>query len=370
MGKAARRMRAILLPSYTWNPYQRLLAASLTELGVQSAAINEWPRRAPILGAWLAQGRPDVVHIHWIHEFLGGSKGKPTRRAVLWFEWQLRLLKVLRVRIVWTVHNLKGHEAGDDEPDARDAAAHRAIIERADAIILHCGHAREALIDLYEPSPAARQRMHVLPHGSYVRHYAVDADRTAAREGLGLPSSGVVFAFVGSIRGYKGVGELLDAFSGAADPGPDARLLVCGKPLPARLGRDLEQRAAADPRILLRLERIPEEDLTLVLRAADVVVLPFRDILSSGSAILALSHGRPVIAPALGCLPETLPADATILYDPDVPDALADAMRQAAASDLAVMGARARAYADNLDWAAIAARTAELYGADQEVLTD
>lgn len=353
--------RAILLPSYTWNPYQRLLAAELSELGIEAAAISEWPRRAPILGAWLAQGRPDVVHLHWIHDFLGGSKGRPSRRTVRWFDWQLRLLRLLRIRVVWTVHNLKGHEAAGSGSDDQDAAAHRAIIEHADAVILHCQAARDALIELYRPSPAARQRMHVLPHGSYVKQYAVDGDPVAAREALGLGSGGPVFAFVGSIRGYKGVGELLDAFVGSVDLGADARLLVCGKPLPARLGRELQQRAVSDPRIVLRLERIPEEDLSQVLRAADAVVLPFRDILTSGSAILALSHGRPVIAPALGCLPETLPADATFLYDPDAPSALAEALHQAARADLAAMGARARSFADSLDWATIAAQTAELY---------
>ena len=93
-------------------------------------------------------------------------------------------------------------------------------------------------------------------------------------------------------------------------------------------------------------------------------MLPFRDILTSGSAILALSHGRPVVVPALGCLPETLPADATFLYDPDDPDALAGALHRAAGADLAAMGVRARAWADGLDWGPIAAETARLYRGD------
>jgi glycosyltransferase involved in cell wall biosynthesis len=340
------------------------------------------------------------VHLHWIHDFLGGSTGRPSRRTVLAFDWQLRLLKARGVRLVWTVHNLQGHEA---DGDSRDADAHRALIERADAIILHCRHARAALIERYRPSAAARARMHVLQHGNYVRQYDVDADADAARATLGLQGVGPVFAFVGSIRGYKGVGELLEAFAeasrevSAGEPpafdmaaavdgprstgarpapkdapslpkdapppplGPEARLLVWGKPLPPRLGRDLEARAAHDPRIVLRLERIPEEDLSILLRASHAVVLPFRDILTSGSAILALSHGRPVIAPAMGCLPETLPGDATFLYDPNDPAALSQALRQAAVTDLADMGLRARAFADGLDWGPIAARTATLY---------
>lgn len=348
----------MLLPTYAWNPYLRMLAATLTELGIKSNVVSSWPARMPILGAWLAQGRPDVVHLHWIHDFLGGSRGVPSRRNVRWFDWQLRLLESRGVRIVWTVHNLKGHEAGDDP---NDADAHRRLIERCDAIILHCEYAREALIEMYQPSAAARERMHVLPHGNYVKHYAVDADPVAARRELGLPADAKVFVFVGAIRGYKNVGELLDAFSRLAELGPDARLMICGKPLPPKLGRELEERAAADARIILRLDRIPEEELSTVLRAADVAVMPFRNILTSGSAILAMSHGRPVVAPSLGCLPETLPADASILYDPDDSNGLRGALKAAAAANLADMGQKARDYADTLDWGPIATETAKLY---------
>jgi glycosyltransferase involved in cell wall biosynthesis len=77
--------------------------------------------------------------------------------------------------------------------------------------------------------------------------------------------------------------------------------------------------------------------------------------------VLALSHSRPVIAPAMGCLPETLPADATFLYDPEAADGLRNAIRKAAGADLASMGVRARAWADTVDWGPIAAETAKLY---------
>jgi beta-1,4-mannosyltransferase len=348
----------MLMPTYAWNPYLRLLGEAVQGQGLDVTIVSQWPDRYPILGAWLANGRPDVVHLHWIHDFLGGSKGAPTSRNVRWFDWQLRVLRLRGVRIVWTAHNLKAHEAGED---ARDAEAHRRLIERCDAVILHCDYARDALVELYSPSPEARARLHVIPHGGYTGHYPCDLDPDECRRTLGLPVSGPVFAFVGAIRGYKNVAELLDAFMRLTTAGPDARLLVCGKPIPRRLGRELEGIAAADPRIVLKLDRIPEEELSVILRAADVAVLPFRNILTSGSAILALSHGRPVIAPAMGCLPETLPPEAAILYDPDAPNALRDAMRTALSRDLGAMGRAARELAEGLEWGPIGARTAELY---------
>lgn len=350
--------RAIILPVYSWNPYQRLLAAALREEGVEVTLVDSWSKRSPILGAWWSHGRPETVQLHWVHDFLGGGKGQPTRRNVRWFEWQLRTLRRLGVRIVWTAHNLRSH-GGVDDP--RELDAYRRLVAQSHAVIAHCEAARRALIETYDLDEHLAARIRVIEHGSYVTHYAVDCDASAARSALGLPQDGRVFAFVGSIRGYKGVGDLIDAFMRLHETGPRDRLLVCGRPGPRRASRDIEQRAAADSRIILRLERLPDANLSEVLRASDVVVLPFRDILTSGSAILAMSHGRPVVAPRLGCLPETIPPDAGILYDPDVPGALEAAMRSALKRDLAAIGARARELADELDWGSVARRTAELY---------
>ena len=63
----------------------------------------------------------------------------------------------------------------------------------------------------------------------------------------------------------------------------------------------------------------------------------------------------------MGCLPQTLPEDASILYPPDAPDGLANAMRAALEADLPAMGRRAFEDARALDWDTIAAETAALY---------
>jgi beta-1,4-mannosyltransferase len=49
---------------------------------------------------------------------------------------------------------------------------------------------------------------------------------------------------------------------------------------------------------------IPEDEMQLFLNAADLVVLPYRDVLNSGAALLALSFNTPVLTPDAGALPE------------------------------------------------------------------
>ena len=85
------------------------------------------------------------------------------------------------------------------------------------------------------------------------------------------------------------------------------------------------------------------------------------DILTSGSAITALSFGRPIIVPAIGCLPETIDDSIGIVYDPHQPDALAQAMKTIRQRDLTALNVAAYRYAESLSWDAIAQLTLEAY---------
>ena len=142
---------------------------------------------------------------------------------------------------------------------------------------------------------------------------------------------------------------------------PDVRLVIAGRPVGTTIETDLRAAAAGDARISLHLRAIPDDEMQLYLRACDAMVLPFRDVLTSGSAILAMSFGRAVIAPRLGCLPETLTDDAAILYDPTAPDALRNALTTALGADLVGLGEAAAQRAATLGWDDIATATAALY---------
>jgi hypothetical protein len=96
----------------------------------------------------------------------------------------------------------------------------------------------------------------------------------------------------------------------------------------------------------------------VLLRAADLVVAPFADILNSASVMLALSFDRPVLAPALGSLPgvaEAVGAGWMRLYEPpltsvDLAGALVDLPRADERPDLVAF-----------EWSAIAEGTEALY---------
>jgi glycosyltransferase involved in cell wall biosynthesis len=142
-------------------------------------------------------------------------------------------------------------------------------------------------------------------------------------------------------------------------PDRDVRLVVAGRPNSSELGRAIRAAAGEDERIILRLEFVPDDDIQVYLKAADLVALPFLDVLNSASALLALSFDRPVLVPARGSMAElqhTVGADWVRVY-PGTLDA-----DELARSLAWIAEPRApEAPLDPYDWPAIGQSTADAY---------
>jgi glycosyltransferase involved in cell wall biosynthesis len=175
-----------------------------------------------------------------------------------------------------------------------------------------------------------------------------------------LSSEDVVFASVGSIRPNKGLERLIGAFQTVA--GANLRLIITGKPWPPEeYVLQLESLASQDPRITYLPQMVPDEDLQNYFSAADAVVLPFERVLTSSSTVLAMSFGKPVIAPALGCLPELVAPGCGLLYEPTTPHALSTALQQCVELDLPAMGKNARHRVEQFTWGDMAQATLRAY---------
>ena len=125
----------------------------------------------------------------------------------------------------------------------------------------------------------------------------------------------------------------------------------------------LEQIKGAElDRVVLIEGHIPDEDVTPIFEAADVVCLPFKDVTTTGSAILALSYGKPIVAPRVGALRD-LPDDVGYFYGGDSADDLAAALRRVITDPQgrALRGAAALAHARSLTWRDTAQGVLEVY---------
>jgi glycosyltransferase involved in cell wall biosynthesis len=301
-----------------------------------------------------AEGQ-DILHLHWAHPYLLSSKlSLAIQNALAFFRFLLRQ-KARGKKLIWTIHNLGEH---DKRHPRFERLCNRCLARLADGIIVHSRYAQGKTIEAYRLGRQA-DKVRVIPHGNYIGNYPCDVSREQARAEIGIDGEKKVFLFLGQIRPYKGLPELVSAFE-RTTTGHET-LILAGKPLDDRIKAELEQLVAGRKDILCHPERIPDEKIQLYMNAADAVVFPFRDIFTSGSLLLAMSFGKPIVVPDLESLKDLTEYGGAITYDHGRSESLESALRRAASTDLTHLGARNLAAAQKLSWDTIAEKTAELY---------
>lgn len=281
-------MRVAAVPAFrnrAVNPYNSLLYGAIELAGIE---VEEFGPRT------LFGRPPDVVHIHWPEWLFSAENALRARAQSSAFCWMVTRLRNRGSRIVWSVHNLDGHYRWQPE---HERLRWDWFTRHIDGWISMSQHAIDATIERYPH--LARIPHAVIPHGHYLGVYPNVVRRLEVRHALGIPDDARVMAAIGNLQPYKQIPMLAQVF--AQIPGDDVRLIIAGK---AGRGVDADIRAVEDKRIVYRPGFVSNDDLQVYHRAADLVILPYRDILNSGSAILALSFGVPVLVPELGAMGE------------------------------------------------------------------
>lgn len=349
-------MKVIFIPDYSsGNPYQHELAKALARYDV-SVVMSDRISKFPILGAMMVHNKPNVLHVHWTLPFLLGNNRVKSIIKSIRFIAELVILKIIGIKIVWTVHNLLAHER---QSKKLELFFHQLFARLCNLIIVHCVFARKTVLQTYHLPDYFKTKIFVIPHGNYINSYENIESRGQARSKLGLGNREFVFLYFGLIRPYKGVTQLVDAFLKLQSP--QARLLLVGRPLNDAIKAELLYSCQSDSRIRAFLKYVPDKNVQIYMNAADVVVLPFQDILTSGSALLAMSFGKPIITPHIGCLSELLDSKGSFLYNPSEEEELLKAMQKALEARLAKMGLHNYAKAKHFTWNESAQKLYELY---------
>jgi glycosyltransferase involved in cell wall biosynthesis len=361
-------------PSAFTPPYDRALAAALARAGVETTLVTSrfaygdvpiahgydvderFYRRAGRVGAAGSRARLVAKLAEHVPDMLAYRRaaGRADGPDVVHFQWltvqplDVHLLPRTRP-IVLTAHDVLPRE-----PRAGQLRAQRRLYERVDHVVVHSEHGRARLTDDLGLDPA---RVTVIPHGAFTHLDHVDPRLPPE---LPDPGPGVpVVALTGLLRPYKGIDVLLDAWRrfGADPPG---ELWIVGLPR-----MPLPDATTLPPRVRLVPRFISDAELAGVLRRADLVTLPYREIDQSGVLYAALGLGRPLLLTTVGGFPELAATGAAELVGPGDPAALhsalgtllADPGRRATLAAAAQTAARTTYSFD-----AIAQRHIELYG--------
>lgn len=345
-----RVMKVTFIPDYRKdNSYQTNLSSALSKQGISISFGGRVIKS-------VLENRPDILHIHWTYPFMVAKSRLGTVAKSIKFICELSLMRLFGIKIIWTVHNIVDHEG---KFKSTELFFNKLLTKLCDKLIVHCQSAKMEIMEVYNREDSS---IEVIPHGSYIGLYENKIIRANARHKLNLNVRDRIFLYFGQVRPYKGIPELIDAFNRLKNE--RCKLLIVGKPLNSDIAENIKGKCMNNSNIKTVLTFVPDEDIQIYMNAADVVVLPFKDILTSGSVILSMSFGKPIVIPISGCISDTLDEKNNFMYQKTEEDGLFNTMLRVLntdSTDLENMGKRNLQLAEQLSWDKIAKRTYDTY---------
>ena len=263
------------------------LAASLDAREVRVERVSEVESRWDWKGmffTWrrLQRRRPALLHLH--HVWPASDRYLPS------------LAEAAGVpHLVLTEHIVgQPHSAGQKLLKRRELA-------RADAVTAVCGAVAESLVRDYG---VPRERIRVVPNGADAPEEGAEHD-AARRMRLSLGASAIrpLWVCAARLEEQKGHAVLMEALAEVKRRGLDFVVALAGEgSLRAGLERSVAELGLTDCVRFLGMV----EEIGPLLSAADAVVMPSRWEGLPLTLLEALARGRPVVASAVGGIPEVI----------------------------------------------------------------
>ena len=250
---------------------------------------------------------------------------------------------------------MTAHYVASPEPKWWELTTAQRTFDSMDAVIAHSENGARRLRDLIG---LPTDRVRVIPHGAfdYLTRLPDEALLPIELDG----AKGPVILFFGLMRPYKGIDTLLEAFAEVEG----AELWIVGNP---RMDlTELVERSRKLPGKVRWLPRfIEDREIPPIMRAADLLVLPYRDIEQSGVLYTGLAFGKAMVLSDVGGFGEVARKhDAARLVPPEDPMALAGALSELISDPQARLELEekaAAAAAGPYSWSDIAKHTIRLY---------
>lgn len=275
---------------------------------------------------WLLKNIKKIryFHFHWPSFFY--AQRSDVKKMVQNFIRYLAFILIIKLsnsKIVWTAHNLYPHDTKNNKiGHIIDILARHIVVFVSSLIIVHGKNAANILASEF---PMAKSKIAIIDHGNWIDYYRNQTSSELAKKILNIPSDKYTLLFIGLCKEYKNIDYLVKTFKNLKG---NNILLIAGKFPSIDYLKKVKSLSGVDINIKIEAKYIEDDYLQIYLNACDAVVLPYKDILTSGTAMLAISFGKPVIAPRLGYLADVINEDCGILYDHNNQEALSEAMQK------------------------------------------
>lgn len=247
----------------------------------------------------------DEAVIHYVPSFFyhHASRGDRLKTSLALFTLALLFRRRVKFVIHETDYKVEDPLAGRGARVALD----RWTYKLSGGVEFHTTRERAAFARRYgmaEDNP----RLQVSEHDRYFTP-RVRMTREEARRALGLPEDGPLFLCIGFVQPHKGFDRAARAMTAVKND--RALLRIVGSVRinwePAlEYARELHRVCAADPRSKFVEEFVTDEKFDTWITASDYVIIPYREIWTSGVLGRARLFGKPAIAADVGALREQL----------------------------------------------------------------
>jgi len=308
-------------PGGTQNPYLRLLYARCPEVGFDARPLGSLDHlyRLPADSAF---------HLHWTRiAQLGAITEEQARERTAEFIAPIESFVERGGTFLWSIHEPLPHDCPFPNVEIE---LRRRLIEIAHGV--HVLHARtvEEVEPYYTIDPA---KLFVVDHPLYQGIYEEYMTREAARKLIGLDDDEVMLLAFGAIRPYKGFDRLVRLLPKLkADTGLRLRVMVAGPTMGAIDNSELFEAVEVTEGASITASPIPDEHVQVMFKSADVVVLPYRQVLNSGVLMLGLTFGCRSVAPDNSVTRDALDSGLVHLFERSSEEDLFRAIKEAIAA--------------------------------------
>jgi D-inositol-3-phosphate glycosyltransferase len=297
-----------------------------------------------------------IFHIQWENKFIYFD------RIILNIFY-----KMLGKKLVFTIHNVNAGVR-----DANDTLLNRLSLKFkymiADHIIVHTEKMKLQMICDFNID---EKKISVIPHGINAVIPQTNLTSAQARNKLQIDPNDKVLLFFGNIAPYKGLKILAHALIKLKRELTTFKLIIAGKATGNEAHWDeiksIINKNQLSDYVIERIRFIPDEEVEIYYKAADVLILPYNYIFQSGVLFVSYGFGLPAIATDVGSLKEDIIDGKTgFICLPENPEDLAEKITQYFQSDLYKHLAEHRKHIlefaqDKYSWEKIGEKTRAVY---------
>lgn len=278
-----KNMKVLAWPAFSYepfNPYNRLLNENLLKQGAEII---------PYSHSKIFSSKFDVWHLHWPAENVIRKEIFKTIFRLIAFGILILVTKLKGSKIIWTAHNQELHESYFPK---LESVFWKIFIPSIDAFICHSKNARKILLEAHPK--LTEKKNEVIYHGNYKTWYKNEVSDKKARRVLNIDIKDFVLLFVGTMRPYKNISELISCFNELEIE--NIKLVLAGKCTDDKIQEFIQSYSDENPKIIFHNKWLKDDEFQYYFNSSNLVVLPYR-IMNSGMSLLSLSFHKPILMP-------------------------------------------------------------------------